>query len=130
MATHAGSEGSVYVSTNLVAEVRSFSYEEQNEMLEDTEMSDAAKTFKAGKSSWNGSLECWWDETNTNGQGAMTIGASVTLNLYPEGGSSGDTYKTGTALIQSISISSPTDGIVEAAFTFQGTGALTETTVT
>jgi hypothetical protein len=63
------------------------------------------------------------------GQGALTIGASVTLNVYPEGDASGDTYYTGTAIVTGVTRSSSFDGLVEASITVQGSGALTATTV-
>jgi len=79
--------------------------------------------------SWSGSIEAFWDETDSDGQGALTVGSTVTLNLYPEGNASGDAYFTGDAIITSKSVSGAFDGIVEASFSFTGTGALTESTV-
>lgn len=129
MATHKGSEGLVKVGANTIAEVTAFSIEHTADMIEDTQLSDTDKTFVADKNSWSGSIECHWDETDSTGQGAMTAGASVTLNLYPEGDTSGDTYYTGTALITSISRSNGEGSTVTASFSFQGSGALTTTTV-
>ena len=129
MAVHKGSEGAVKIEANTVAEVRDWSLEETAETIDSTEMSDAAKTFEVGTTSWSGSVNAFWDETDTSGQGAMTAGASVTLNLYPEGATSGDTYGSGTAIISSISKSAGIDGLVEASFSFQGSGALTWATV-
>ena len=129
MALHKGSEGVVKIGSNTIAEVRDWSLEETAETIDSTELSDSAKTFEVGPTSWSGSLNCFWDETDTTGQGACTVGASVTLNLYPEGATTGDTYATGTALINSLSKSGGIDGLVEASFSFQGTGALTWGTV-
>ena len=129
MAVHKGSEGVVKILTNTVAEVRDWSLEETAETIDSTQLSDSAKTFEVGTTSWSGSVNAFWDETDTNGQGAMRAGASVTLNLYPEGATSGDTYGSGTAIISSISKSGGIDGLVEASFSFQGTGALTWATV-
>jgi hypothetical protein len=70
-------------------------------------------------------MECHWDETDTTGQGAMTVGASVTINLYPEGASTGDTYATGTALINSVGVSVDMGSIVSRSFGFQVTGGIT-----
>ena len=129
MALHKGSEGVVKIGSNTIAEVRDWSLEETAETIDSTELSDSAKTFEVGTTSWSGSLNCFWDEPDTTGQGACTVGASVTLNLYPEGATTGDTYATGTALINSLSKSGGIDGLVEASFSFQGTGALTWGTV-
>ena len=70
-----------------------------------------------------------WDETDTAGQGALTAGAEVTLNLYPEGDTSGDTYLTGSAFVTGRSINSTYDGLVEMSISVQGNGALSQETV-
>ena len=129
MATHKGSEGIVKIGTNTVAEVTGFSFDETADTIEDTSLSDSARTYVSDLTSFSGSIDCMWDETDTTGQGAMTAGASVTLNLYPEGASTGDTYYSGTALITSISRANAIGAMVTASFSFQGTGALTSTTV-
>lgn len=129
MATHKGSEGVVKVGANTVAEVRSYSIDESADVLEDTSMGDSAKTYLASLTSFSGSLDVFWDETDTSGQGALTVGSSVTLNVYPEGADSGDTYYSGTALVTGVSRSGSFDGMVEASITVQGSGALTASTV-
>lgn len=129
MATHKGSEGQVKIGANAISEVRSFELSESMAPITSTVMGDTAETFESGLTTWGGSVDVFWDETDTNGQVAMTVGASVTLNVYPEGSTSGDTYKTGTALVTEVSISSSHDGMVEASITVQGTGALTTATV-
>lgn len=129
MATHTGSEGVVYNDTNQVAEVRSFSIDEVMDTIEDTSMGDSSRTYKAGLKQFTATVSAFWDETDTNGQGGFDVGSEVTLKLYPEGNASGDTYYSGTALVTGKTINSSFDGMVEAEFSFQGSGALTETTV-
>ena len=129
MATHTGSEGTVKVGANAIAEIRSFSLEESADTLEDTTMGDTARTYKSSLTTFTGSVDVFWDETDTAGQGALTIGASVTLNVYPEGDTAGDTYYSGSAIVTGITRSSSFDGLVEASITVQGSGALTATTV-
>lgn len=128
MATHTGSEGTVKVGANTVAEIRSYSISTSADLAEDTTMGDAWRTHKTTLKSWSGSLDCFWDETDTTGQGAMTEGTEVTLSVYPEGASTGDKYYTGTAIITGLTINASFDGLVEASFTFQGTGALSYST--
>ena len=129
MSSHKGSEGIVKVGSNAVAEIRSYSIEESADTLEDTSMGDSAKTYKASLTSFSGSLDVFWDETDTSGQGALSIGAEVTLNVYPEGVASGDTYYTGSAIVTGVSRTASYDGLVEASISVQGNGALTESTV-
>lgn len=129
MASHIGRDGIVKVGSNAVAEVKSFSIEETADTVETTKMTDTARTHAITLTSFSGSVDCFWDETDTTGQGALTNGASVTLALYPEGDTTGDTYYTGTALVTGVSRSASFDGMVEATISVQGTGALTSATV-
>ena len=128
MATHAGSEGLVKVGGNTLAEVRSFTLDISGEVIEDTSMGDSFRSYKAGLGSYTASVECFFDETDT-AQNALDVGSSLTLELYPEGAASGDTYFTGTVIVTGKSVSSSFDGMVEVSFTAQGTGGITETTV-
>lgn len=129
MATHAGSEGTVKSGANAIAEIRSFSLEESADTIEDTTMGDASRTYLTGLKTFSGSVDVFWDETDTNGQVSFAVGSSVTLAVYPEGDTAGDTYYSGTAIVTGRTITSSFDGMVEASFTLQGTGALTATTV-
>ena len=129
MATHAGSEGTVKSGANAIAEVRSFSLEESADTIEDTTMGDASRTYLTGLKTFSGSVDVFWDETDTNGQVSFAVGSSVTLAVYPEGDTSGDTYYSGTAIVTGRTITSSFDGMVEASFTLQGTGALAAATV-
>ena len=129
MAVHKGSEGTVKVGSNAIAEIRSYSIEETGDTLETSTMGDTARTYVPSLTSWSGSVDVYWDETDSTGQGALTVGAEITLNVYPEGDTSGDTYYTGAAIVTSVSKTASFDGLVEASVGVQGTGALTSTTV-
>lgn len=129
MANHKGSEGHVAIGANTIAELKSYSLSRSVNTIDDTTLSDTWTTKKPGTQSWSGSVECFWDETDTTGQGALTEGAEVTLNMYPEGATTGDTYWTGSALVTAIENSGSIDGMAEASFSFEGNGALTTTTV-
>jgi hypothetical protein len=129
MGTHKGSEGFVKVGSATIAEVKSYSLEESADTIETTKMGDAARSYLPSLTSFSGSVDCFWDETDTAGQVALTPGASVTLVFYPEGATSGDTYYSGTALVTGKTITGSFDGMVEASISVQGTGAITTTTV-
>ena len=88
-------------------------------------MGDTARTRQSSLTSASGSLSAFWDETDTAGQGAMTVGAAVSLNLYPEGSASGDYYAAMSAIITEAGKSASMDGMVEATFSFETNGAVT-----
>jgi len=129
MANHHGSEGSVRVGANVVAEVTGFSFTTTAEYAEDTNLSDTAKTYNTiAITSWNGSVTAFWDETDTNGQMALDPGANVSLVLAPEGVASGAVRYTGNALITEITRNVQRGAVTEVTFNFIGNGALTEAT--
>ena len=129
MATHAGSEGKVFIGTSQVAEVKSWSLEVTSDTVDASIIGTQWRKNQATIKSWSGSFDAFWDETDTTGQGALVVGATVTLNLYPEGDATGATFWTGDAIVTSIAYSGSFDGIVEATFSFTGSGALDEDTV-
>ena len=124
MAIHKGNEGTVHVGTDAVAEIRSYSVEENCDTLETTSMGDVARTHLASLTSFSGSLDVYWDEEDT-AQIALTVGTSVVIKFYPEGTASSAKYYTGTAIVTGVSRSASFDGLVEASISVQGTGALT-----
>lgn len=129
MAVHKGSEGTVKVGSNAIAEIRSYSIEETGDTIETSTMGDTARTYVPSLTSWSGTVDVYWDETDTSGQGALTTGAEVTLNVYPEGDTAADTFYTGSAIVTGVSRTASFDGLVEASISLQGTGALTSDTV-
>ena len=129
MATHKGSEGVVKVGSDTVAEVRDWSITISSDTVEDTTMGDSARTYKPSLTAASGTISCFWDETDSSGQGAMTAGSEVTLNLYPEGADAGDTYYSASVIITEEGATASFDGMVEASFSFQANGAVTKTTV-
>ena len=129
MATHTGSAGTIKIGANAVAELRSFSIEETADTVEDTVMTDTARSFKPTLTSFSGSADVYWDETDTNGQVALSVGAEVTIGFYPEGDTSTSTYYSGSCIVTGVSRSSSFDGLVEASISLQGNGALTTSVV-
>lgn len=129
MTTHIGNSGQVEIGANVVAEVISWSLTENLNTADDTVQLDAWKSHKGGTKSWSGSISCFWDETDSTGQEAMVLGASVDLSLFPDGQVSSDVDFNGTATITSIERTAANDAIVTVNFTFEGNGALTRTVI-
>ncbi len=127
MATTIGKDGVVTVGGNTVAELNGWETTETAEPVEDTELSDEFKTYKSGTDivkDWKAKISCMWDETDTDGQEAMTIGALVTLVFAAEGTASTDRIGTGTGIIEEIGIAIEKGSTTEREFSIQGTGQL------
>jgi len=126
--SHSGKDGLVKVGSNTVAEVRSWSLDSAD-VIEKSTMGDSYRSYHAGMQSATASIECYWLETDTNGQVALAPASEVTLVLYPEGASSGDTYYSGTAIVTSKNITGSFDGMVEASISASFSGGITTATV-
>jgi hypothetical protein len=124
MATHHGKEGVVTVGGTGVGELTGFTLETTGDVVEDTALTDATKSFVAGRTSFSGTLEMHFDETDTP-QTNLTAGSSLAFILLPEGNSSGDRSFTGTGIVTGMSVNNSMDAIISRTVTFQGTGALT-----
>ena len=127
--TYSGNDGKVKVGSTAVGEVMSFTVNQNMEPIDDTSMGDSWRSHLTGLKTWDGSVEVRWDPDD-GGQSALTVGASVTLNLLPEGDAAGDVELSGTASITSISQTQSYDNTtVTRTYTFQGSGQLTSGTV-
>ena len=127
MATHHGKEGVVTAGGTGIGELTGFTLETTADVVEDTQLSDSTKSFVAGRTSFSGTLEMSYDETDSPQQ-TLTAGTSISFILAPEGNASGDETVTGTGIVTGMSVSIPLDGITTRSVTFQGTGTLSRGT--
>ena len=128
MATHFGKEGVVKAGGTGIGELTGFTLETTADVVEDTQLSDSTKSFLAGRTSFSGTLEMSYDETDSPQQ-TLTVGSSIDFVLLPEGNSSGDESFTGSGIITGMSVNNALDAVITRSVTFQGTGTLTRGTV-
>ena len=128
MATHHGKEGVVTAGGTGGGELTGFTLETTGDVVEDTALTDATKSFVAGRTSFSGSLDMSYDETDSPQQ-TLTVGSSIAFVLLPEGNSSGDESFSGTGIVTGMSVTNGMDAIISRSVTFQGTGTLTRGTV-
>lgn len=125
MATFSGNDGTVKSGANVIANILSWTLTEGVNTHDSTVIGATSDTHNIGTKNWSGTIECYWDDTDTTGQGTLLNGASVTLALLPEGSTTGDYSKSGTATITGISTGIALNGTNTASFTFTGNGDLT-----
>ena len=128
MATHHGKEGVVKAGGTGIGEITGFTLETTADVVEDTALTDATKSFLAGRTSFSGTLEMNYYETDSQQQ-TLTVGSSIDFVLLPEGNSSGDESFTGSGIITGMSVNNALDAVITRSVTFQGTGTLTRGTV-
>ena len=129
MATHVGTSGVVKVGSATVAEVTGFTLNETNDTVEDTSLTDSKKSYVALRGDATATIEAHWDETDTNGQEALDVGSSATIELYPEGADNGDAYYTGTGIVTGADVAVTMDGIISRTLNIQFSGGVTHSTV-
>jgi len=132
MATKTGSSGVVKIAANggsvaVVGEVRTFSIETSADTIEDSVMGDTARTYLAGLESSTVSIECYWDDADAQ-QLELDGRNDIDFEIYPTGTATGEKYYTGGGIVTSKSITTSFDGMVEASFSIQVSGAVTEAT--
>ena len=114
-----GKLGVVYSSTTQIANATEWTYSETGNEVEATAGGDTAKSYLAGLPDGGGSVTTRWDPADA-GQTAMTIGASVTLNLYPGGNTAGITKLSGSVVITGRAIDWSYEGVPSFRFDYRG----------
>jgi len=131
MATYTGENGKVEITaedsagTVTVAEVRSWTVEHTKDVIEDTVMGDAARTYKSGLHQFSGSMEVVYDDGHTAATNAFDPAqdGDLSVEFYPNS-STGEKF-TGSVIVTSVSRTASFDDLITATVNFQGTGALT-----
>jgi predicted secreted protein len=110
-----------------VAEVRSFTIDQETATVENTVMGVSDRTYLPSLSQFSGSMDVYFrdDDSAANALFAGIGADAATIELYPSGETTGIKL-SGEIIVTGHSISSNFDGMVEASVTFQGTGALTK----
>ncbi|MCF4152618.1 phage tail protein [Dethiosulfovibrio sp. F2B] len=113
-------------------EVKSFSLDTSLGTIDASVISTDWKNYLVGQASWSGSLECFYDPTDSAQaelSSKVIAGTAVTLTFYPLGDATGKPELTGTAYVTAWNVSGATEDAVGLSISFQGSGALTESTV-
>ena len=132
MATKTGASGVVKVQVSgttvaVVGEVRSFTFDGSADTIEDSVMGDSTRTYKQGLKTNTVSLDVYWDDADAQ-QLILDEGVDIDFEIYPTGTGTGEKYYSGGGIVTSRSISAAFDGMVEASFNIQCSGAVTEAT--
>ena len=143
MATFTGHDGVIKLadtgdslSSTAIGNLRNFTIEQTQDTVENTTMANGnVRTYLPGMSTFTISGDVFFDGADTVQQklddlvtktGDQTL---ATFEVYPSGNqtseSPANTKFSGSCIITSFSITSSVDGMVEASFAAQGSGALT-----
>lgn len=124
-----GQDGTAKVASAVIGELVGFDINEEAEIVDDSILSEDWDANSGGSKRWSGTITCRFDSTDTTGQALMTVGATVTLNLFPEGDASGLTQLAGSARVASRAITNSRNTPVDAVYAVTGNGALVQSAV-
>lgn len=123
MAVLKGKDGSISAGLNNLANITSFSINEEADTLETTAMGNAGyKTFVGSLKSWSGTVEAVFDDTDS----AVAVGSAITLTVVVDDGSSNQVQYSGSCIVTSRSVEVGVADLVTVSFDVTGSGALTE----
>ena len=117
-----------------VASVRTFNIDQELQTIESTVMGSGARSYIPGLRQFSGSMDLYLRDDDAgqrnllsfaNGGGSEGVGK---IELFPSGEVTGQKL-TGNVIITNFSITANFDGMVEATADFQGSGALTITSI-
>ena len=98
MAVLKGKDGSISVGLNNLANITSFTINEEADTLETTAMGNAGyKTFVGSLKSWSGTVEAVFDDTDS----AVAVGSAITLTVVVDDGSSNQVQYSGSCIVTS-----------------------------
>jgi len=123
MAVLKGKDGSISAGLNNLANITSFTINEEADTLETTAMGNAGyKTFVGSLKSWSGTVEAVFDDTDS----AVAVGSAITLTVVVDDGSSNQVQYSGSCIVTSRSVEVAVADLVGVTFEVTGSGALTE----
>lgn len=125
MAIYTGKGLVVKFGSDTLTHVRSASVTNKIDTVEITAATDTAKTYITTTTGFEASVELLADDTTELFDTELVVGTSGAFIINPEGVAVGATKYSGTAIITSVQLSSPYDGLVAASLSLLGNSALT-----
>lgn len=130
MPKYTGKDMSIkFGTTNISAQGRSLEVGQTADEIETTGYGDSEKTYIAGKTERQVTLEVMDDSTSTTVRTALTPGSASSLTWFPIGTVSGNPkFSFATATVIENNLSYPYDDVVLMSVTIRGSSPLVEST--
>jgi hypothetical protein len=132
MATLHGNDGAIIIDGTTLAAVRNFSVETSADTIETTVMGLDARTYVKGMSTFSGSADIYFDDSQFSSNvfnpanSTGTVGQNnVSGKFYLDQDATNDIIVWANSMIVTgFTINSSMDGMVEGSLSFQGSGSL------
>lgn len=125
MAVGHGLAGVMKIGVNTVLAVQNIKVGTKIELVSKAVMGDTDETSLTGLKSGTITMDVLYDPADTTGQEAMTIGASATLVVNPQGTASGKKNLSAPVIIESMDIDIPMGNAVKRSIGARINGAVT-----
>jgi hypothetical protein len=130
MATMTGNDGAITINSVALAAVRNFSLDITSDTIETTTMGVDARTYVKGLSSYSGSADIYFDDSEFLNNGStfnptstLVGAAGVGGKFYLDQDATNDiVFWANSMIVTGYSVSSSMDGMIEASISFQGSG--------
>ena len=109
--TYRGQDVVIKTGGTQIENLKTVTLESSVNLMEKTVIGDAARTRVAGLEDYNLSFECFLDSGGT-AQASLVEGAEFSWEGYFEGDATGRLKLSGTAIVESVSLSAEVEGIV------------------
>lgn len=123
-----GREGVLKISALTVVQFRSYGLSRESATTDGSVIGDEWDVNKATTKKWGMNAATWWDPADP-GLNALTIGSTVTVDLYPQGIGSSAKFYRGAGIVTGLNLDGERTGLVGDALTMLGTGPLSTLTV-
>jgi len=118
MPTYTGNDGVVMSGATAVGNVRSFELNITGDEIDTPSMGDSARVRLPGKPNVDGRVTVWYDDADA-GQGTLTQGSTVAMELRPRGTGSGlPEFSLANARISSENYRVAVDAGIEVEYGF------------
>ncbi len=118
---------SVSGTPTAIGEVRSFSIETALGTIDASTIATNWKKYLVGQAAWSGSLELFYDPTDTAQSNLVSnamAGTLCTITIHPLGSGTGKPQLVGDCYVTGMTISGATEDAVGLSITYQGTDTL------
>jgi len=111
MALYNGFNGDFEIGANAVAELESWQLNGNVQLFTANPKGQAVEQGAAGTQTWKAEVSAFLDASDTNGQVALAVGATVsTLKFYLDGTATDDYYyAVSNAVVESVTYEDPND---------------------
>lgn len=124
MAVVAGKGGTVKIGTAAIAQLESWSVDEETGTVDSSVMGLTSETHVPTLKRWQASIAVIYDPADATAQEALLAGTSTSVTINPAGGAVTTKNFSGTVTVLKCALSGTLTGMVKRTYELKGNGDL------